>query len=92
MRETGARRLCALVTHLPNESATWSHDGWGHAQELLALVAEQTDFYGRLTAQGLGWKLKGKPLEITRPGGEPEPQKEPETDPSKIGRFFGSLA
>ena len=73
-----ARRLWQLVSHLPQESATWRSKGWTQQEELTAMQIEVTHA-GLLALAEL--KTKGKarlprePLELQRPGEERKPSK-----------------
>lgn len=89
------RRVWALVTGLPAESATWVADAWTHQDEMLASAVELIDGWGRLHWVALG----GDPrkvddareygLTVTRPT-PPEPDHEVvhTTDTREIMRWF----
>jgi hypothetical protein len=68
------RRMMALVTHLPPDSAlhramepkAW---GWGHEEELLAVLCELVDRHDRhyVAAHRKDGKAPGEPLRVNRP-------------------------
>lgn len=88
MQVEGCRRLWALVSQLPPESATHAPDGWGMREELLAAQLEHTDWWARSFALLKGVKPSSLPprLKIPRPGDEPaRPRAQP---PSALIAFY----
>lgn len=93
--DTGCRRLCALVEHLPPDAALWrSEDPWSVGDHLAASLIEVTDMWGRILAITFGQPAGKLPeqIQIPRTGSEPEPEPEPPkvvNDPQEIAAFFG---
>ena len=72
----GMRRLRALVTGLPRDSALFRDGGWDEQTELLATVAELTDQGNRLLHGAFMQGKPPKPIEIPRPGKGGQDQRE----------------
>lgn len=91
--DTGCRRLCALVEHLPPDAALWrSEDPWSVGDHLAASLIEVVDMWGRILAVTFGQDASKLPeqIQIPRPGFESKPKSSKVTnDPQEIAAFFG---
>lgn len=86
----GCRRLWALVSGLPAESATWRQESWPIEAELAATQVELTDIWGRALFAALGGKPPGEPIHVQRPGETALPKrKRGLSDPDEIRRALG---
>lgn len=92
-----ARRLWALVRHLPPESPVWANEGWTHRDEIAARTMELVDGWGRIQATVAGADPKKLPKDAREYGARiqrPEtpraekPKKKITTDTAEIAAFF----
>jgi hypothetical protein len=89
-----ARRLWVLIKGLPADSALWAgEEGWTRRDEMVAVLLERTDAWGRLIYMALGQDGAIDPgkfgLQVRRPDLKEE---EKERDPvAEIKGFFKGL-
>lgn len=64
--------------------------GWSRQDELLAVISETVDLWGRRWMRASGAKQHDlpAPIQITRPGQPEQAPKKVTSDPGEIRRFF----